>query len=168
MSEPSSVPASELVSSTKASSSIKSDISLCRSSASSVISESVVEKVGEGVRSAKCSLTQPWKMGELSGLLYTNSIGLLQVDGVPPQLVTEGGLVGMVLLGVCGLALMVAGLVESLRVPPVAFRLLQRLHGAGGPLAVIERVAAASLVGLLVLLVLLVVAVPIVVPVTLA
>lgn len=72
-------------------------------------------------------------------------------------------LMAMVLLGVCGLALRVAGLVESLRVPPVAFRLLQRLHGARGPLAVIERVAAASLVGLLVLLV-----VPIVVPVTLA
>lgn len=59
------MPASELVSSTNASSSIKSDISLWRSSAISVISESVVENVGEGVRSAKCSLTQPWKIGEL-------------------------------------------------------------------------------------------------------
>lgn len=26
-----------------------------------------MEKVGEGVRSARCSLTQPWKMGELMG-----------------------------------------------------------------------------------------------------
>lgn len=59
------MPASELVSSTNASSSMKSDISLWRSSASSVISESEVEKVGEGVRSARCSLTQPLKMGEL-------------------------------------------------------------------------------------------------------
>lgn len=32
-----------------------------------MISESVVEKVGEGVRSARRSLTQPWKMGELRG-----------------------------------------------------------------------------------------------------
>lgn len=63
------MPASELVSSTNASSSIKSDISLWRSSASSVISESVVEKVGEGVRSARRSFTQPWKMGELRGLV---------------------------------------------------------------------------------------------------
>lgn len=63
------MPASELVSSTNASSSIKSDISLWRSSASSVISESVVEKVGEGVRSARRSLTQPWKMGVLRGLV---------------------------------------------------------------------------------------------------
>lgn len=32
------------------------------------MSESAVEKVGEGVRSAsRCSLTQPWKMGELRG-----------------------------------------------------------------------------------------------------
>lgn len=59
------MPASELVSSTKASSSMKSSISLWRSSASSVMSESAVEKVGEGVRSARRSFTQPWKIGEL-------------------------------------------------------------------------------------------------------
>lgn len=62
----------------------------------------------------------------------------------------------------CWLALVVAGQVEGLSVPPVALRLLQGLHGTRGPLAVIEGVAAASFVGLLVLVV------PVAVPVTLA
>ena len=44
----------------------------------------------------------------------------------------------MVWLGMCVVVLMVTGLVESLGMPPAAFRLLERLHGARGPLAVIK------------------------------
>lgn len=67
----------------------------------------------------------------------------------------------IVWLGMCWLVLMVTRLVESLCMPPVAFGLLQRLHGARGPLAVIKRVAAASFM-------LLMLVVPIVMSVTMA
>lgn len=66
-------------------------------------------------------------------------------------------------LGLCWLVLIVAGRVEGLRMPPVALRLLlQRLHGARGPLAVVKGVASPSFMGCLMWVV------PVVMSVTLA
>lgn len=62
-----------------------------------------------------------------------------------------------------GLVLVVARLVEGLRMPPVVGG-LQGLHGAGGSVAVVEGVAAASLVCVMVVVV---VVVPVALSVTL-